>query len=73
MTELVSEDAFRMFLTAMVGGIGAWLVVFELRNLARLRGKPASPEKSDKQFGYAIGIVIALIALIGTARFNHLI
>jgi len=72
-TELVSQGVFDGFLTAMVGGIGVWLMAFELRNLTRLRGVPASPSKHDKQFGYGVGIVIAAIAILGTLRFNHVL
>ncbi|MCX5747597.1 MAG: hypothetical protein NT062_34460 [Proteobacteria bacterium] len=69
-TELVSQGSFDWFLTIAVGGVGAWLFWFEIRNVLRLRGKPTSPTKSDQLFGYAMGFVIALIALFGTARYR---
>lgn len=71
--EIVSDNAFRWFLTLMVGGVGVWLVFFELRNFGKLKGQPAGASRRDKQFGYAIGLVIALIAILGTLRFNHLV
>ena len=74
MTELVSDHVFRMFLTAMVGGIGVWLTWWDVRNLLRLRGKStADPGVRDQYFGYLSGLAIAAIAIIGTLRFNHVL
>jgi hypothetical protein len=73
-TELVSDRTFHLWLTAMVGGIGVWLVWWEVRNLLRLRGKStANPSVRDQYFGYISGLVIAAIAIVGTLRYNHVL
>jgi hypothetical protein len=70
-TELVSENVFRWFLTLTVGGVGLWLVYWDLLNMSRALKKPASPARSDKLFGCFIGLGIAVIAITGTMKFNH--
>ncbi len=70
--ELVSDHAFHVWLTIMVGGIGVWLVWWEVRNLLRLRGKStADAGVRDQYFGYISGLVIAAIAIVGTLKYNH--
>jgi len=68
---LVSDDVFRMFLTATTGGVaGAW-TIHDVVLIARLRGASRrDPLVRDKLFGYAMGIVIGMIGVIGTLRFN---
>ncbi len=49
---------------------GAWLV-YDLRNLWRLRGADGKdPLVHDKRFGYVIGIVTALIGILGVVRYH---
>lgn len=68
---LVSDDMFRLFLTTMTGGLaGAW-TIHDIVLIARLRGaNRRDPLVGDKLFGYAMGIVIGMIGVIGTLRFN---
>lgn len=70
MTEL-SDGTFRLLLSLITGGVaGAW-AVHDLVLIARLRGKGRrDPRVADQRFGYAMGIVIGAIGIIGTLRFN---
>jgi hypothetical protein len=68
---LVSDPAFRLFLSAITGGVAAVWIVHDLVLIARLRGADRrDPLVADKRFGYAMGIVIGVIGVIGTLRFN---
>ena len=68
---LVSDGLFRFFLSLVTGGVAAVWVVHDLVLIARLRGASGrDPLVADKRFGYAMGIVIGMIGVIGTLRFN---
>ena len=68
---LVSDNVFRWFLSAITGGVAAVWVIHDLVLIARLRGADRrDPLVADKRFGYAMGIVIGMIGVIGTLRFN---
>ena len=73
MTEL-PDGVFRLLISLFTGGLaGAWLI-HDLLFLARaLRQRSAGRRArlvGDQVFGYAIGIVIGVIGLVGTLRFN---
>lgn len=71
---LVSDHVFRLFLTSITGGVAAVWVIHDLVLIARLRGAGrGDPLVADKRFGYAMGIVIGMIGVIGTLRFNGVI
>lgn len=56
--------------TITVALSGAWLV-YDLRNLFRLRGADSSdPLVRDKRFGYVIGIITASVGLYGVVRYH---
>jgi hypothetical protein len=65
---LMSDWAFRLFLSLITGGVAAFWVIHDLVLIARLRGR--GPLVADKRFGYAMGIVIGMLGVIGTLRFN---
>jgi hypothetical protein len=68
---LVSDTVFRILLSAITGGVAAVWVVHDLILIARLRGKDRrDPLVADKLFGYSMGIVIGMIGIIGTLRYN---
>jgi len=71
---LVSQTTFSWILTALTGVFaGAWLV-YDVRNLVKLRGADKSdPLVRDRQFGYFIGIAIAVIGLFGCLRFHGVV
>jgi len=48
----------------------AWLV-YDTRNLLRLRGADRkNPLVRDRLFGYAIGIVTAIVGIVGVLRYH---
>ena len=73
MTEL-PDSVFRLLLSVLTGGLaGTWLI-HDLVLLARLRrADRRDPLIRDQRFGYVIGIVIGVIGLVGTMRFNGLL
>jgi hypothetical protein len=68
---LVSDQMFRLFLSLFTGGVAAGWTIHDLVLIARLRGADRrDPFVADKLFGYAMGIVIGTIGVVGTLRFN---
>jgi hypothetical protein len=68
---LVSDTVFRLLLSAITGGVAGVWIIHDLVLIARLRGADRrDPRVADKRFGYAMGIVIGMIGVIGTLRFN---
>ena len=68
---LVSDTVFRWFLSAITGGVAGLWLIHDVVLIARLRGAGRrDPLVADKRFGYAMGIVIGTIGVIGTLRFN---
>jgi hypothetical protein len=76
MTEL-PDGVFRLLISLFTGGFaGVWLVhdLLFLARIVRQRGAGRrDPLVGDQAFGYAIGIVIGVIGLVGTLRFNGVI
>jgi len=71
---LVSDHVFRLLLSAVTGGVAAVWVIHDLVLVARLRSAGRGDSLvADKRFGYAMGIVIGMIGVIGTLRFNGVI
>lgn len=72
-TELLPEGMFRLLLSLATGGLAAAWLVHDLVLLMRLPRGERDPLVGDKRFGYVLGIVIGVIGLVGTARFNGLL
>ena len=71
---LMSDDVFRWILTGFVGGVSSAWLVYDTRNLRRsLSDDRRDPLVRDHQFGYAMGIAIALIGIVGALRFHGVI
>lgn len=67
---LVPESVFRLFLALVTGGVAAAWIVHDVVLIARLRGADRrDPLVADQRFGYVMGIVIAIIGIVGTLRF----
>jgi len=68
---IVSDAAFRWFLTALTGGLaGSWFI-YDTFNLIRTRNHDrSSAVMRDKHFGYVIGMVIGVIGVVGCLRFH---
>jgi hypothetical protein len=68
---LVPDGIFRLLISLITGVVaGAW-TIHDLVLLARLRGaNRRDPLVADQRFGYVMGIVIGMIGVVGTLRFN---
>jgi len=67
---LVPENVFRWLLVLVTGGVAAAWIVHDVVLIARLRGADRrDPLVADQRFGYVMGIVIAIIGIVGTLRF----
>jgi hypothetical protein len=74
MNELISDGAFRMMLTIATGLMAGLWVVHDVLFLARLRGADRrNAVVRDQRFAYVMGIVIGIIGVVGTLRFNHVL
>jgi hypothetical protein len=74
MNELMSEAAFKWFLTILTGGLaGAWFF-YDSFNLIRTRNADRSdPVVRDKHFGYVMGIAIGVVGVLGCLRFHGVV
>lgn len=73
MTEL-PDGVFRLLLSVITGGLAAIWLVHDAVLLARLRGADrGDPRVGDQRFGYLVGMVIGVIGIVGTLRFNGLL
>jgi hypothetical protein len=71
MNELVSDPVFRFLLSLIAGGVGGLWTIHDVVFLARLRGaNRRDPLVRDQRFGYAMGIIIGMIGVVGTLRYN---
>ncbi|HEX2687728.1 MAG TPA: hypothetical protein VHN14_13975 [Kofleriaceae bacterium] len=68
---LFSDQTFRILLSAITGVVAAGWTVHDIVLMVRLRGADRrDPLVADKWFGYTMGIVIGIIGVVGTLRFN---
>ena len=72
--ELVSRTAFEWFVTSVTGGVaGAWFV-YDAINMIRLRrADRRDPLVRDRRFGYAMGMVIGLVGVVGCLHFHNVL
>jgi hypothetical protein len=69
--KILSDEGFKLFLSVVTAGVGVVWTLNELRLMSRLRGKDRADKRvGDQWFGYAIGILIGVIGIVGTLRFN---
>lgn len=68
---IVSQSFFEWIVTAATGGFsGAW-ILWDTRNLVKLRNADRSDAiVRDKHFGYLMGIVMGVIGILGCLRFH---
>jgi hypothetical protein len=70
----MSDGVFRALLSALTGGLASLWLIHDVVFMVRMRGADRrDPRIRDRQFGYAIGIVIATVGIVGTLRFNGVI
>lgn len=71
MTELVTHDTFRWILTGLTGGLASTWLVYDTYNLIRSRSADRrDPTVRDRRFGYAVGIVVGVIGIIGCLKYH---
>jgi hypothetical protein len=71
MTDLVPDWLFRLLLSVVTGGVAGLWVIHDVVLLARLRAAGrGDPLVADQRFGYVMGIVIGMIGVVGTLRYN---
>jgi hypothetical protein len=59
------------FITIVTSSLSAAWLIYDLRNLWRLRGADRrDPLVRDKVFGYAIGIITALVGIVGVLKYH---
>lgn len=72
--KLMSDDAFRIALSLVTGGVAGLWAIHDFIFIARLRGRNwRDPLITDQLFGYVIGIIIGVVGVLGTLRFNDVI
>lgn len=72
--ELVSQSAFYGFVTVVTGGIGGAWAVYDLISMIRLRrADRRDPLVRDKRFGYAMGMVIGIVGVVGCLHFHNVV
>jgi hypothetical protein len=71
MTQVMSPTAFKWFLTLITGIVAGVWFVYDAIKIVRLR--PDDPNLHDKRFGYAMGVVIGAIGVIGCLKFQGVI
>ena len=67
---LVSDGAFRIAISLITGGFSAVWTIHDLVLIVRLRGDRRDPLVADQRFGYAMGIAMGIIGIVGTLRFG---
>jgi hypothetical protein len=70
---IVSDEAFRWFLTLATGVVAGIWCFYDARSLWRSRRNEPSPLLRDKQFGYLMGMVIGAIGVLGSLHFQHVL
>ena len=72
--QLMSPQAFKWFVTFLTGALASFWVVWDLKNLVKVRNADRSdPVIRDRQFGYVIGILIGAVGVIGCLKFHDVL
>jgi hypothetical protein len=72
--ELVSRTAFEWFVTIVTGGVaGAWFVYDAINMIRARRADGRDPRIRDRRFGYAMGMVIGFLGVLGCLRFHDVV
>jgi ABC-type lipoprotein release transport system permease subunit len=59
---------FRWFLTLVTGGVSAIWFLSDARKLWKARTAGSDPAVRDRRFGYVMGLIIATIGMVGSAK-----
>jgi hypothetical protein len=67
--DLVSASVFLWFITLATGGVSALWVLYDAVNLIRTRHLDRSDALvRDKHFGYAMGVLMGSLGILGSLR-----
>lgn len=70
---LFSDTTFRWILTAVTLAASLW-AIYDVRRLVTLRDADGrDPLVRDKRFGYAIGIALGSLGIVGVLRFHDVL
>ncbi len=68
---LVSQNLVTWFITVVTLSLSVSWLVYDTRNLLRMRGADRkNPLVRDKLFGYGIGIITAIVGIVGVLRYH---
>ncbi|HEY1548979.1 MAG TPA: hypothetical protein VGG28_14240 [Kofleriaceae bacterium] len=74
MTEPMSATTFNWFITFAVGGVSALWFVYDAVNLANaLKLDRTNPTVRDRRFGYAMGVIMGSIGVLGALKFHGVV
>ncbi|HEX4451121.1 MAG TPA: hypothetical protein VH143_09640 [Kofleriaceae bacterium] len=74
MTEPMSASTFMWFITFAVGGVSALWFIYDSVNLSRaLKLDRSDPTVRDRRFGYAMGVLMGTIGVIGALKFHGVV
>ena len=69
--QILSADGFKWFLTLITGIVATLWFLYDSINLIRTRKLERSDAVvRDKHFGYVMGILIGLVGMYGSLRFQ---
>ena len=72
--QILSPNGFRWFLTLITGVVATLWFLYDTTNLIRTRKLDRSDAVvRDKHFGYVMGILIGLVGMYGTLRYQGVI
>lgn len=70
---LISPNAFKWTLSILTT-LGSLWALYDVILIAKLRGADRrDPLVRDKLFGYAIGILLGILGLVGVLRYNGVV
>ncbi len=69
----MSASMFTWFITFAVGGVSALWFLYDSVNLARALKLPSDPTVRDRRFGYAMGVIMGTIGVIGALKFHGVV
>lgn len=68
---ILSQTFVTWFVTVGTMALSVVWLVYDTRNLLRLRGADRkNPLVRDKLFGYVIGIITAIVGIVGVLRYH---
>lgn len=74
MNEVMSEAAFKWFVTILTGSVAGIWFFYDAYKVWRLRHADKSdPVVRDKIFGYSAGVIVGALGVIGCLKFHDVL